>query len=136
MFMKLLRSFSYGNVLENSDALQLICPYKLFGLVTFREQPSQILIIGIAKKHKETKFSLNSVFTYILNTGLHSHNTSYIHIIRSFEGKSYFLYCALEIQNCLNKNYSIFQTTRFNHTMIFFKLMILKKIIVSLKRVV
>ena len=25
-------------------------------------------------------------------------------------------------QNCLDKNYKIFQTTRFNHTMIFFKL--------------
>ena len=25
-------------------------------------------------------------------------------------------------KNCLDKNYNIFQTTRFNHTMIFFKL--------------
>ena len=27
-----------------------------------------------------------------------------------------------KIKNCLDKNYNIFQTTRFNHTMIFFKL--------------
>ena len=32
------------------------------------------------------------------------------------------LYNISEIQNCLEKNNNIFQTTRFNHTMIFFKL--------------
>ena len=37
MAMKIDRSLSYENVLENSDALQLICRYELFGLITFRE---------------------------------------------------------------------------------------------------
>ena len=31
-------------------------------------------------------------------------------------------YSVSDIQDCLDKNYNIFQTTRFNHTMIFFKL--------------
>ena len=33
-----------------------------------------------------------------------------------------FNFFVIETENCLDKTFNIFQTTRFNHTMIFFKL--------------
>ena len=44
--------------------------------------------------------------------------------IPSYRSKIYGRYSAFAntIYVCLDKNYNIFQTTRFNHTMIFFKL--------------